>query len=1081
MDRDYLRLRSVRRQFSTVAVSLVVAGAVTVIGSPSANAVAAPTIFDCAGGTVGEYVVPPGVTSVRVHAEGGGDGGAVTATIKVQPGQTLGVVAGCAGGAGYHWGGDGGPTKGGTCADGLAGGGSSAVLTANLDEAIAEAGGGGGAGGSCQNSAGGAGGQAGADGSPGAGPQPAAGGRGSTTKSGLGNNGKAGRGQTGAGGGGGGGGCLGGQGGTGGRNRAGGGGGGGSSCAGPLASAATYGSADGGDGRVVISPDLLTVTNSGSDVIDTNGNGRQDIGDQFDYVATVWNDGGVPVSGITVATTARQTALALSCDRAVPAALAPSEALTCSVRLTLTAADITARSVTVESVATGRSDSSATLTASASRTTRLNPAPGLTLAATATVADRNGNGRTDAGDVINYDALATNTGAGILTDVRVGGPVTCSPVALVTGESARCVGTHVITNAEMDGPAGTVAATATASGLTASGLRVAAPPAVAVTALDRIAELAVATTVTSVDDSDASGRPDTGDVIHYSVTAANSGTLTVTGVALAGPVSDCAPKTLLPGESLTCTGTYSITSADADTGSVTQVATATGRADGRDVTASGSATTAVPVVATLTAEPSVTVVDTNGNALTDAGDVLTYTVAVTNDGTVTLIDIAVTMPGAPTCPTGPVTAGDTVTCTGSYPVTQADVDHASITHTAVAAGTTPAGARVTSAPSEVTTTPSVVAALTATNRVESIVDTNGNGLTDAGDVLTYAVAVTNDGTVTTSAVLATVDGVPLDCGQQQLAPGAGFTCRGTYVVTQADVDSGSIDQVATATGTSPSGDVVVAEPSRATTTPDQRATLALTTTVAPADQNGNAGAVLTYTATATNTGTVTLTAVELTGPVACAPETLAPQETLTCTGSYTVTQADVDRGAVTHTIGATGTAPDDSEVTAAPVETTTALVQNAGLMATVSVSTEDRDNDGKATEGDVLTYTVQATNTGTVTLSGLTALTQPCTPAALAPGASATCTSIHVVTEADAKAGEVVTTATATGTTPAGATVTSTAVTVRTEVSGDDAPAPTDHLAWTGVTAVEEMLLAGLVLFALGIGLLLFNRRRRKG
>ncbi len=89
------------------------------------------------------------------------------------------------------------------------------------------------------------------------------------------------------------------------------------------------------------------------------------------------------------------------------------------------------------------------------------------------------------------------------------------------------------------------------------------------------------------------------------------------------------------------------------------------------------------------------------------------------------------------------------------------------------------------------------------------------------------------------------------------------------------------------------------------------------------------------TFTTTNTGTTTLSDVEvsdtgLTGLSAfsCAPgspATLAPGEVLTCTGTKTMSQADVDAGAVTNTATATGTPPggrpgvtdtDDETVTA---------------------------------------------------------------------------------------------------------------------------------------------------------------------
>ena len=135
------------RRFSAAVVALLAAGVVWVGTSTTADAAVSPQVFGCADGAVLDHVVPSGVTSVRVRAEGGGSGGVVEATVAVEPGRFLGVLTGCADGAGYHWGGSGGAAKDGSCADGAPGAGSSAVLTGDYDEVIVEAGGRGGTGG----------------------------------------------------------------------------------------------------------------------------------------------------------------------------------------------------------------------------------------------------------------------------------------------------------------------------------------------------------------------------------------------------------------------------------------------------------------------------------------------------------------------------------------------------------------------------------------------------------------------------------------------------------------------------------------------------------------------------------------------------------------------------------------------------------------------------------------------------------------------------------------------------------------------------------------------------------------------
>ena len=79
--------------------------------------------------------------------------------------------------------------------------------------------------------------------------------------------------------------------------------------------------------------------------------------------------------------------------------------------------------------------------------------------------------------------------------------------------------------------------------------------------------------------------------------------------------------------------------------------------------------------------------------------------------------------------------------------------------------------------------------------------------------------------------------------------------------------------------------------------------------------------VIDYTLVATNDGNVTLTNVTIVDPklgtLTCTPPqpaTLAPGATLSCTGSHTITQADLDAGVVTNVATATGTPPSGPNV-----------------------------------------------------------------------------------------------------------------------------------------------------------------------
>jgi uncharacterized repeat protein (TIGR01451 family) len=84
------------------------------------------------------------------------------------------------------------------------------------------------------------------------------------------------------------------------------------------------------------------------------------------------------------------------------------------------------------------------------------------------------------------------------------------------------------------------------------------------------------------------------------------------------------------------------------------------------------------------------------------------------------------------------------------------------------------------------------------------------------------------------------------------------------------------------------------------------------------------GTVVTYSYKVTNTGNVTLTNVKLTDPmpglsaVTCPTTTLAPTASMTCTATYTTTQADMARGSVKNVATATGVDPAGAAKTSDP-------------------------------------------------------------------------------------------------------------------------------------------------------------------
>jgi LysM repeat protein len=143
-----------------------------------------------------------------------------------------------------------------------------------------------------------------------------------------------------------------------------------------------------------------------------------------------------------------------------------------------------------------------------------------------------------------------------------------------------------------------------------------------------------------------------------------------------------------------------------------------------------------------------------------------------------------------------------------------------------------------------------------------------------------------------------------------------ITCNGTYVITQADLDAGTVNNNAVASiggGSSSAVSIPVAMTQNRTLTLSKAANPEIFDSV---DQ------VVNYTYVILNGGNVTLQ-----GPFSIAdnklvvtactqPEDnlLSPNEEMSCTASYTIVQADLDAGLVTNTASATNGETTSAEV-----------------------------------------------------------------------------------------------------------------------------------------------------------------------
>ncbi|MCI0157502.1 DUF11 domain-containing protein [Leifsonia shinshuensis] len=834
-------------------------------------------------------------------------------------------------------------------------------------------------------------------------------------------------------------------------------------------------------------------------------------GDPVHYAFVATNTGNVTLTNVTITDPLPGLSSPVYTWPGTPGTLQPGETVTATATYALSQADVNAGSVVNTASVTGDGPGGTGVTDSDTATVPVSQAPALVLTKTGALAA----GATGAaGDTVDYGFSAQNTGNVTLTNVSIADPLPGlsaltyawpgTPGTLEPGETVTATATYALTQADVN--AGSVVNTATASGDDPTGTAVTDEDAATV-ALTQTPGIALTKTGTLA----AGATGIAGDTVDYTFSAHNTGNVVLTNVSIADPLPGLSalayawpgtPGTLQPGETVTATATYVLTQADVNAGSVVNTATASGDDPaGTAVTDEDTATVAP------TRTPGISLVKTGGlaaGAAGAAGDTVDYTFAARNTGTVTLTNVSIAdpLPGLsaltyawPGIP-GTLQPGETVTATATYALTQADVNAGSVVNTATASGADPDGTSVTDEDTA-TVTPTRTPGI-------SLVKTGGlaAGATGvAGDTVEYTFAARNTGTVTLtnvsiadplpglSALAYTWPGTP-----GTLQPGETVTATATYALTQADVNAGSVVNTATASGDDPTGTPLTANDTATVPIPSAPALTLVKTGALAAGATGAVGDVVDFHFTATNTGNVPLSQVTIDDPMAGlsvlaftwpgTPGELAPGESVTATANYKLTQADVDNGSVSNTATATGVGPggegvDGTDATTVPVDPAPALtlVKTGALAAGVT-----------GAPGDRVDYGFTATNTGNVTLTGvsiddplpgLSALSYrwPGTPGTLTPGQSVTAVATYVVRAADVTAGKVANTATVTGTDPRGGTpVTATSNRVVIALGA---------LAETGSNVGDSILTAsliGLVLILLGAALWfarIVNRRRK--
>ena len=562
----------------------------------------------------------------------------------------------------------------------------------------------------------------------------------------------------------------------------------------------------------------LSLTKSASTTYADHGYGA--AGDVISYSFVVKNTGTTTENGIAIND-------ALVTNATCPdSSLLPGASETCTGSYTVTQADVDAGSVSNTATASGTSvQGSVTSHPSSVTVAGSDYTSSLSL-----VKSTSSGGYAAAGDTVGYSYDVTNTGTTTLSNIgvsdnRIAG-VSCPDASLSPGQSEMCTGTYTVTAADITN--GSVTNTATASATDPFAAAISSNSS-SVTVDRELFGIQKATT--------SPGYGAAGDTIPYTYVLTNATPGTLSDIVVTDsliPSVSCPSSSLASETSETCMGTYTVTQADVDNGSVTNTASASSIDSQSNVVDTGASS--VTVLASFATSSLSLVKSTSSTGYGAAGNVIPYSYLVTNTGTTTENDVAVSdnLVASVSCPDATLAPGASETCTGSYTVTQADVDAGSVTNTASASATTPDPHTVTSNTSSVT-----VLASNATSTLSLVKSTSAHDYTTAGQVLTYSYKVTNTGTKTENDVTVSDNLVSdVNCPDASLAPGQSETCTGSYTVTQTDVDNGSITNTATANATSPpSANPVASGPSSVTvdyfgiviTTPSPLPTLTLGT------------------------------------------------------------------------------------------------------------------------------------------------------------------------------------------------------------------------------------------------------------
>ncbi len=565
--------------------------------------------------------------------------------------------------------------------------------------------------------------------------------------------------------------------------------------------------------------------------------------------------------------------------------------------------------------------------------------PSLSVEKTADVAEGE---VAELGQEITYTIVVTNDGNVTLTDITVTDNKTGlneTIESLAPGEDATFTTTYVVT--EEDILAGSIENVATATAPNPnydpddpdSPANIEGEGEEEVTTEDKNPHLTITKEATSEPENGETYA--LGEEITWKVTVTNDGNLTISGITVTDELTGdtWTIDSLAPGESTTFeTAPYTVTEADIIKGYVANEATATGTSPdpenpdtpvepGTDEEPTDDENPHLTVSKVVDSTPA------NGTAY-DLGEEIIWIITVTNDGNLTISDIVVTdeLTGDTWEVEGTLAPGESTTFTASHVVNEADIEAGDVYNEATATGTSPDPENpdtpvVPGDDDEPTVTPG------PSLYVDKTADVEDGEEVVLGQEITYTIYVLNNGNITLTGITVTDDLTGESWTIDSLAPGASETFTTTYVVTEADIIAGSIENVAIATAPNPEYDPddpnspenIEGEGEEEVTTEDKDPHITIAKEATSTPENGEAytvGETITWDVTVTNDGNLTITDIVVTDELTRDTweiASLAPGKSETFEASYTVTADDMENGSVINEAELTSGKSSDPE------------------------------------------------------------------------------------------------------------------------------------------------------------------------